>query len=202
MRKLFFEVTFFRYVVDREIVPFVINQKTFFRNAGTTNRTGVEVGFKCEPAEGIELVTNYTFTHFRYDEYTATVYTPSGSRTETYTGNTVPSVPEHIMNFIVNYELEISDEFSGLLQWDCDYISRMYVDDANLETSSGFFYGNVMAGLNLSAGPLNAIAFAGSSNIFDRRYSGFISINDYFNRYFETGEPRNVFAGLNLSYRL
>jgi hypothetical protein len=106
------------------------------------------------------------------------------------------------MNFIVNYELEISDEFSGLLQWDCDYISRMYVDDANLETSSGFFYGNVMAGLNLSAGPLNAIAFAGSSNIFDRRYSGFISINDYFNRYFETGEPRNVFAGLNLSYRL
>ena len=42
MRKLFFEVTFFNYIIKDEIVPFIINQKTYFRNAARTNRTGVE----------------------------------------------------------------------------------------------------------------------------------------------------------------
>jgi iron complex outermembrane receptor protein len=202
MRKLFFEVTFFNYIIEDEIVPFVINQTAYFRNAAKTNRKGVEIGIKSEPIEGIELTTNYTYTHFRYDKYVATLYSPSGTTTANYAGNAVPSVPKHILNLIVNYEFEISEKVSGLLQWDCDYIAKMYVDDSNSEAVSPFFYGNSMAGINLMVEPFYIVGYVGVNNIFDKRYVGFVNVNDFYGRFLETGEPRNVYSGLRISYKI
>ena len=56
MRKVFFEITYFNYIIDDEIVPFTINLQQYFRNAARTNRKGVEIGFKSEPVEGIERI--------------------------------------------------------------------------------------------------------------------------------------------------
>jgi iron complex outermembrane recepter protein len=202
MRKLFFEATFFHYVVRDEIVPFVIGQETYFRNAGKTNRDGLEIGIKTEPFEGFELITNYTFTHFRYDEYNTKIYRPSGDTMENFSGNVVPSVPAHIFNIILNYEFAVSDRMSGLLQWDCDYVGEMFVNDANTERAPGYFFGSAMAGVNLSFKPIGVIAYVGADNLFDRRYVGFININDFYGRYYETGEPRNVYGGMKISYTM
>jgi iron complex outermembrane recepter protein len=201
MRKLRFEATFFDYVIRDELVPFTINQNAFFRNATRTNRVGLEFGFMCEPIEGIELVTNYTYTNFKYKDYRAVIQSPSGNYLEEYSENYVPSIPQHILNFILNFEFEISETFSGLLQWDCDYLSRMYVNDKNTETAPSYFYGNVMGGINFSVGNLNTILFVGANNIFDKRYVGYININDFYGRYYETGEPRSIYSGLNVSYK-
>ena len=201
MRKLKFEVTFFDYVVRNEIIPFTINQNTFFRNATRTNRLGVEVGVMCEPFEGIELVTNYTLTNFKYQDYTAVIQGPSGNTVEDYNGNYVPSIPRHILNLIFNYEFEISDKVNGLLQWDCDYLTSMYVNDNNSESTPSYFYGNVMAGINFNVGKLNTVFYAGVNNIFDKRYVGYVNINDFYGRYYETGEPRSIYSGLNVSYK-
>jgi iron complex outermembrane receptor protein len=195
-------VTFFNYKILDEIVPFVINQLTYYRNAGKTNRTGVEVGVKSHIFPELELTTNYTYANFSYDEYKTTLIGPSGMTMVDYTGNVVPSVPKHILNLILNYEFEISESFSGLLQWDCDYVSLMYVNDANSESVSPYFYGNVMAGISCSASSINAVFYAGLNNIWDKRYVGYITVNDYYGRYYETGEPRNVHMGLNVSLLL
>ena len=202
MPRFFFDVTFFRFIVKDEIVPFVINQRTYFRNAGKTNRTGVEVGIKSHPLKEVELTTNYTYTHFTYDDYTATIFSPSGTTVENYSGNRVPSAPSHTLNLILNYEFEISEQFSGLLQWDCDYISQMYVNDSNTDTSPPYFYANILAGVNFVVGDISGTVHAGVNNIFDRRYVGFLSINDFYGRYYETGEPRSPYAGLKLNYQL
>ena len=202
LRKLFFEVTFFNYKIKDEIVPFIINQLTYYRNAGKTNRTGVEVGIKSHIFPELELTTNYTYANFFYEDYTTTLYGPSGTTMVDYTGKVVPSVPKHILNVILNYEFEISEMFSGLLQWDCDYVSLMYVNDANSESVSPYFYGNVMAGINGSANSINAVFYVGLNNIWDKRYVGYITVNDYYGRYYETGEPRNVHMGLNVSLLL
>ncbi|MGB9696823.1 MAG: TonB-dependent receptor [Ignavibacteria bacterium] len=201
MRKVLFEVTFFNYKLKDVIVPFAYNQTVYFRNAAKTNRVGVEVGFMSEPFEGIELTTNYTYTNFKYDDYIAEIYTPSGSYFEDYSGNFEPSIPQHILNFILAYEYELGKNFSGLLIWDCDYIAKMYVDDKNTQSTSPYFYGNIMAGINYNYRMLNVIFYAGATNIFDRRYAGYININDFFGRYYNMGEPRNFYSGLNLSFK-
>jgi len=201
MRKLFFEVTFFNYKLTDEIVPFVINQVVFFRNAAKTNRMGVECGFKSEPVEGIELTINYTRTNFKYDEYKAIIYGPSGNTVEDYSGNYVPSVPQDIFNFILNYEFEITENISGLLQWDNDYLTKMYVDDKNSQSTPSYFYGNTMAGITFNYDNFRAVAYAGILNIFDKRYTGYINTNDFYGRFYSMGEPRNIYSGLNISYR-
>lgn len=203
LRKVFFDITYFNYDIRDEIIPFRINMKDYYRNAARTNRQGLEIGMKSEPFEGVEWTVNYVFMDFKYDEYVATIYRSTGTSLENYTGNTPPSIPSHILNFILNYELEISETLSGLLQWDCDYIDRMYVNDENSETAPAYFYGNIMAGLNFRIFGSNAIIYAAVNNIFDRRYAGFININDiYEKRYFEAGEPRRFSMGLRLGYPL
>jgi len=201
MKKVTFDVTGFYYKISDEIVPYIINEKTYFRNAAKTSRIGIETGVKTKPFEETELLVNYTFTNFKYDEFNAIEYTPTGTNEEDYSGNFEPSVPTHIVNFIFNYEFELIDEFSGLLQWDCDYIASQYVDDANSETAPDYFYGNMMVGINYNTELLGIIFYTGIYNIFDKRYVGFVNINDYFGRYYETGEPRSFYGGLNISLK-
>lgn len=201
MPKLFFEVTYFNYLIKDEIVPYVINQRAFFRNAAKTSRQGIEIGFKSHPLHDMEVTINYTYTFFKYKDYRVIEFTPSGQQFFDYTGNKVPSVPQHIFNFIVNKDFELTDDIKVLLLWDCDYISDMYVNDANNEKSAGFFYGNFMAGLNFTTDSYNITGYVSMNNVFDKRYVGFININDYYKRYYETGEPRNYSFGINLTYK-
>jgi iron complex outermembrane recepter protein len=202
MRKIFFEVTYFNYFIKDEIVPFVINLKTYFKNAPRTRRIGIEVGFMSEPFEEVELTVNYTFTNFYYENFVTENFTPSGTVIVDYTNNKVPSVPKHIFNFIFVKELELSEDISGLIIWDCDYIADMYVNDANSEKSNGYFYGNFMAGLTYSNDFLYVTGFFGMNNIFDKRFTSFININDFYGKYYETGEPQTFYAGLNFNYKL
>jgi len=201
MPKLFFDVTFFHYTIKDEIIPFAVNQRAYYRNAARTNRTGLEIGLKTHPLRHFEMVLNYTYTHFRYRDYLATVFSPAGTTVENYAGNTVPSIPAGLLNFIMMYELELAEDFEALFLWDCDYVSRMFVNDQNTGTASAYFYGNILVGLNLKQEDFGGVLYAGIHNIFDRRYAGFINVNEFYGRYYETGEPRTLYAGLKISYR-
>jgi iron complex outermembrane receptor protein len=173
----------------------------YYRNAARTNRTGVEVGFKCEPFEEVEMVINYTYTHFRYQDYVVTEFTPTGQMTADYSGNTVPSVPTSLLNFILFYTVEFTDQLEGLILWDCDYVSQMFVNDGNSETAPAYFYGNILTGLDVGFQDFSFVVYGGVHNIFDRRYAGYINVNDYNERYYETGEPRSFYAGLKMNFR-
>jgi len=201
MKKIIFDITYFNYLIQDEIIPYVINLKTYFRNAAQTRRTGIEIGLMTEPFEEIEWVVNYTYTNFYYENYQAEIFNPGGSVIKNFNNNKVPSVPQHIVNFILVKELELSEEITGLLIWDCDYISGMFVNDENSERSGDYFYGNIMAGLTFDLENYKITTFAGIHNLFDKRYVSFININDFNGRYYETGEPRNIYAGLNFSFK-
>ena len=56
------------------------------------------------------------------------------------------------------------------------------VNDLNSEASPAYFYGNIMTGLSVSLDQLTIIGFAGIRNLFDKRYAGFINVNDFFGR--------------------
>lgn len=202
MRKIIFDITFFNYLIDDGIVPYTFNQTVFYNNAAKTKRTGIEIGIKTHPFEETEMVVNYTYTNFKYDSYITVNHTPTGDVTADYSGNYEASVPKQIINFIFNYEFELSEDISGLLQWDCDYIDKVYVDDANTETASAYFYGNIMTGLTYQSELFSTVFYAGVYNIFDNKYVGFVNINDFFGRYYETGEPRSYYMGLNVNFKL
>jgi iron complex outermembrane receptor protein len=208
-RKAFFEVTMFHTAIDDEIIPFVLSDRTYFRNAAQTNRLGVESTIKTELFEEFDITVNYTYTDFKYDTYIARVYNPQGDPVDAdYSGNRVPSVPRHLFNFIAEKEFEITDDIEGLFIFDSDFVGGMFVDDQNTESTEDYFYANLLAGINYSIGKAGLILSGGVNNIFDKRYVGFINVNanpefpQNRRRYYEPGEPRSFYVNLNLSYRL
>ena len=209
LRKVFFEVTFFNTIIDDEIVPFTITDRTYYRNAAQTNRTGVECGLKIEPFRKTDVIVNYTYTDFVYDQYIARTYNQQGIPVDAdYSGNRVPSVPQHLVNFIIEHERELTEHFEALFLFDCDYVSSMYVDDQNTEQTDPYFYANFLTGLNWKVGNASMILSGGMNNIFDKKYVGFININanpefpQNQRRYYEPGEPRSFYMKFNISYRL
>jgi len=209
LKKALFEFTFFNTKVQDEIIPFIISDKVYYRNAAQTIRTGLECGVKIEPIERVDLICNYTFTNFKYDKYSALTFDSTGNFAETsYANNMVPAVPQHLFNFILEGEPEIARHLEGLLVFDCDYASRMFTDDKNTESTSPYFFANVMAGVNYTRDRFNIIFSAGLKNVFDKRYAGFINVNANpelpigQRRYYEAGEPRNFYISLNLNYKL
>lgn len=201
-RKTLFDFTFFNYNISDEIVPINLSTKTYFRNAAKSNRTGLELGFQSEPLERVELTINYIYTHFKYNQYDALVFDSVGNPFhEDYSNNVMPSYPSHMINFILGYEYEISEKIDGILQFDCDYATKMYVDDKNSHSTSPYFTINPMAGINITIGHVNILGYIGANNLLNRKYVGFININDHFGRFYELGEPKNLFGGLNISYK-
>ncbi len=202
-----FELTFFNTQVDDEIIPFSISDKVYFRNAAKTNRIGLESGIKIKPVRRTDLIINYTYTNFKYDTYIARTYDAVGRPVDVdYSGNRVPSVPQHLVNFIVEAEPELSEHLELVLIFDADYITKMYVDDENTESVGDYCYANAVAGLSYKSKKVNLILSGGAKNIFDRKFVGYINVNAnpelpmYERRFYEPGEPRNYFINFSLNY--
>jgi iron complex outermembrane receptor protein len=206
--KFFFEATFFNIKIEDEIVPFSISDRAYYRNAASTNRTGIEIGLKAEFLGGIEWLLNYNYTDFRYTNYTARILSPTGQFIDTtFTDKTVPAVPRQNLGCIFEYKLKINKDLYGLIVFDFDYVDKMYADDLNSEQTESYVYANPMAGINVILGNISILLSGGLKNIFNKRYVGFLNINanPEFNigerRYYELGEPRSGYLNFNLSYR-
>lgn len=202
MKKMYFEATVFNYEIHDDIVPYTIDNLTYYRTATHTNRKGLELGIMTEPVDRVELSVNYVFTHFKYKDYKTLTNTPEGTTLVDYTDHFVPSYPQHIVNFVLNYEWYISKNLNGLLQFDCDYVAKMYVDDDNIKSTGAYFYSNPLAGLSFTYENLNILAFAGAYNLFNKKYVGYVNINDYYGRYYNTGEPRNIYGGVHIKFNI
>jgi iron complex outermembrane recepter protein len=206
--KLFFELTFFHIKIEDEIVPYGISDRPFYRNAASTNRNGVELGIKAELFEGLEWLLNYCYTDFKYKNYTARILSQNGQLVDTtFADKILPAVPRQNLGFILEYKYKFSKNFYGLVQFDFDYVDKMYADDQNTEQTESYLYANPMAGLNLIFGNTSILISGGMKNIFNKKYVGFININANpefppgERRYYELGEPRSGYLNLNITYR-
>ncbi len=206
IRDLFFEVTFFNTKVEDEIVPFEVFGDVFYRNSARTNRTGVEIGSNVLVLKGLRLKTAYTLSDFTYDSYVArTIDVDTTGNVvatdQSFAGNAVPSVPKHNLSLAVSYEHEIVRHVTGFAKVSYLAVSGLYVDDGNTEKSKGYQLVNSTVGLDMTFDRFNILATAGINNVFDRTYVAFVNINSAQREFYEAGEPRVFFAGVNLGYR-
>jgi len=206
--KFFFEATLFNIKIEDEIVPYSISDRPYYRNAASTNRTGVELGLKGEFFGGFEWLLNYNYTDFKYTNYTARILGTNGQfHDTTFSDKVMPAIPRQNLGCIFEYKYKFSNNVYGLLVFDFDYVDKMYTDDLNTEQTDSYIYANPMAGINLIFGEMSVLLSGGMKNIFNKQYVGFININanPEFNigerRYYELGEPRSGYINLNLTYR-
>lgn len=203
--KTFFEVTFFNSIIEDEIVPFEVYGDVYYRNSAQTTRRGIELGGKTEILEGLRLILSYTYSNFRYDKYeTVSIdLDQSGNittETKNFSDNKVPSVPEHNLLSALEYEHQFTYELTVFMKGSFQYVSGLYVNDANEDKTGSYGLLGSTIGLDYRLGEINLLLSAGINNISDKRYVGFVNINSTSGRFYEAGEPRTFFASLHLGY--
>jgi len=186
-----FEFAFFYIETDNDLVPYELEEfpdRTFYRNAGSTSRKGIEISFQSKITENLNVKSSYTFSDFKYSSY----QTISGS----FDGNTLPGIPKHLAFVSFDYQNK-----TGLsLRVQTQYVGNLYNNDANNVTVDGYSVVNFNSGFELKTKSITFLPFLGINNLFDTKYNDNIRINAFGGRYYEPAPGINIFGGVRLIF--
>ena len=183
------DASFFYIEVEDEIVPYQIAGqigRTYFRNAGLSERKGLELGLTYQVLAGLTTYFNYTYSDFLYKSYQTT----AGK----FDGNVLPGIPKHNIYGEIRYFPSLGLYAIAQVR----SISKIYADDANTAQNEGYLTVNLRAGYKKKMGNFQLEPFVGVNNLFNEIYNANIQINATANRYFEPASGAFVFGGVSL----
>jgi iron complex outermembrane receptor protein len=186
-----YSVAAFFIQVENELVPYEIAafaEREFFRNAGSSDRLGIEAYLMASPLKGFTVTASYTFQQFTYGSYQV--------RDVRFDGNRLPAIPQHSGYLGVRYAHRAGGYAHG---W-TTLVGSMYADDANQATVDPYAVVNLRAGWVITIGQVEIEPYLGVNNLLDAVYPGNVRINAFGGRYFEGAPTRNVFGGLRVRF--
>jgi len=189
--RLRYELALFHIDVKDEIVPFELagSGQSFFENAGSSKRDGVEAALSMELAPGLAGTATYTWSDFVFDEF-------RGLDGQNYDGNRIPGIPEQLFNI----DLSWSHDSGFFASWDALYVGSFFADNANEVKTEDYLVSNLRAGFRWGSDKWIFEPFVGFNNLFDKKYIANIRLNAAFGRYYEPAPERNIYGGVLLRY--
>jgi iron complex outermembrane receptor protein len=189
--RLRYELAVFHIDVQDEIVPFELegSGQSFFENAGSSSRDGLETALSMELAKGLTGTATYTWSDFEFDEF-------RGVDGQVYDGNRIPGIPQQLFNIDLNW-VHSTGFYAG---WDLLYVGSFFADNANEVETKDYLVSNLRAGFRWSSEKWVFEPFLGVNNLFDEKYMGNIRLNASFGRYYEPAPERNIYGGILLRY--
>jgi iron complex outermembrane receptor protein len=173
--------------VHDELIPFDIpggGGRRFFRNAGRTSRRGVELGLGAVIKQ-LELGGAYTYANYRFVDFTVD--------TAHYAGNQIPGIPRQTLQASASFRSALAT-----LVTEATLADRMFVNDANSESSPGYAIFNVRAVSSALWNGSGAELTLGAQNVFNTKYVSSVSVNAAAGKFYEPGTQRSVYIGLSL----
>ncbi|MEO8908851.1 MAG: TonB-dependent receptor [Gemmatimonadaceae bacterium] len=186
-RALQYDAAFFATSVHDELIPYDIpggSGRRYFRNAGRTSRRGIELGTGVSFG-GLELGGAYTYANYRFVDFTVD--------TAHYAGNHIPGIPEQTLQATAALRTPI-----GTLVTETSVADRMFVNDANSESSPGYAIVNARLVTRAAMGLSGAEITFGAQNVFDTRYISSVSVNAAAGKFYEPGSRRALYVGVSL----
>lgn len=183
-----YEASIFHTSIIDELIPFDIpasNGRRYFRNAGRTSRRGLELGIGA--ARGpLELTGAYTYANYRFTDFRVD--------TAQYAGNRIPGIPRQILQASATLRSR-----AGSIVVETAVANRMFVNDANSDSSAGYAVFNLRMNAGRSFARTGAELTLGVQNLLDRRYVSSVSVNAAAGKYFEPASTRALYVGLTLT---
>ena len=173
--------------VHDELIPFDIpasGGRRYFRNAGRTSRRGVELGLGFAIRQ-LELGAAYTYANYRFVDFTVD--------TAQYAGNSIPGIPRQTLQA----SAALHGSFATLVT-EATLADRMFVDDANSQSSPGYAICNVRVVSSALWSGSGAELTLGAQNVFDTKYISSVSVNAAAGKFYEPGSQRSVYIGVSL----
>jgi iron complex outermembrane receptor protein len=169
-------------------VPFDIvggQGRRYFRNAGRTLRHGGELGVQAD-AGPLSLQTSYTYSRFRYQDYTV--------GTTSYAGNRIPGIPVHALAVDASLRASVIT-----LSATADAASGMMVNDANTAETPGRVILGAGVASRFRAGDAELSPMIAVQNIGDVHAVGSVNVNATGGKYYEPAPGRALVVRLSVS---
>ena len=189
---LSFELAVFSIDLEDELVPFELAAfpgRTFFANAGASDRTGVEAAAAWRSGTGFGVEASFTWSSFEFDDFV-------DDNGNDFSGNTLPGLPEQFGYLAFTYAND-----RGLdVRLESTYSGDLFANNANSVEVESYTVTSFRGSYEFSSGSWVFRPFLGLNNIFNERYNSNIRINAFGARYFEPAPERNVYAGINVRF--
>jgi iron complex outermembrane receptor protein len=186
-KKLRYEIALFNIDVTNEFIPFELEDfpgRTFYQNAGSTNRTGTEVSLTYHIARGLNAFLNYTYSDFKYDSF------------RTFDGNQLPGIPKHSTFFALNYGL--SKGLFASLQ--VKNVGELFAKDDNSVNVDPYTLVNLKLAYRKDFPTWHFEPFFGINNLFGTEYFDNIRINAFGSRFYEPAPTANFYGGVKIYF--
>ena len=157
-----------------------------FQNAGATRRTGIELGGSAALAGDLRAQAAATWLDARYSEGFGTVAAD----------NKIPGIAAQ--SVFAGLTWAPAQGLRGGVEG--RYLSKIYVNDANADTASGYFIASANVGYGMRLGTWELSGFARVDNLFNRQYIGSVIVNEGNSRFFEPAPGRTWTAGISAAY--
>jgi len=188
---MFYELAVFHIDLKQELIPFELAAfpgRTFYSNAGSSSRNGLEAALSWQNDDGLSLDASYTWSDFSFDSYI--------EDGDDFSGKRLPGLPEHFAYLGLSYAGN-----SGLhATFETLYSGSFYADNANVDEVSNYTVANVRLSYDMQRGDWKLRPYIGINNIFDESYNSNIRINAFGGRYYEPAPERNVYAGIVVTF--
>ncbi len=150
--------------------------ETFYYNAGSSRRNGLETSLGWRPVEGLSTRLAYTASDFRYTHVSEPPNTPNP---RTYHGTRLPSSPEHQGFLDVEYRRGTRWLIGGAFEAQ----SRSYVDPTNASWAWGYGLVHLRAACRWGATTRGGDVSVVVRNVFDRKTIAFVEPDPDGNSY-------------------
>jgi iron complex outermembrane receptor protein len=199
---LFYDITGFYLKTENDFDRYRItdslrNQETFYRNAGSSNRFGVEFYTKYSPVNFINLQAAYTYSHFVYTNTQPVQVLMDDPDVIKFIqdGNYLPNSPQHQLYIDAEYAYH-NDFYAG---FSIETQSKTYIDGANIETEAadGFTLLHARLGYYLHLKNYDVEFSAYIKNIGDQKYVAFTEPDPGGNAY-QPGSGREFFGSIKI----
>ena len=190
-----FEAAVFHIDIKDELTPFELpaplDGRTYFENAGSSTRDGLEVYYSRQLSQQIVLATAYTYSDFKFDKFTDV-------NNNVFDGNRTPGLPEHKLNLDLSWYGE-NGIYTSLNN---AYVGELFADNANTDKVDSYVVSDLRVGYNKFFKDWELESFVGVNNLFDESYNSNIRINAFGKRYYEPAPDRNFLVGVTVRVKL
>ena len=169
-----------------------------FQNAGTTRRTGLELGWSNTWAEFLKAQVAATALDASYRDAFLTCTAACAAPTVLVpSGNRIPGIARGALFAALNW--------TPLAGWrggvEARYVTGVFVNDANSDAAPRYAVVAANGGYVVKVGTWEIGGFVRADNLFARRYAGSVIVNDANGRFFEPAPGRTWLASTSATLK-
>lgn len=187
-RHLSYEATGFFTQTKDEIVSYEFTtsstSRTVFRNAGKTERYGLETSLSYQSNKGLIINGSCTVAKYKFKEYQV--------NNLTYDGQSLPGIPDIQGSLSLSYP--VNDNL--FLRWNSTYTGQIFLNDVNSNSYDPFVLSSFSTRYKVNLGRHALSLFGGVNNVFNSDYMDNLRTNAFGGRFYEPGPGRNFYLGV------